>query len=134
MDLTIREIGPGTHEIGGFDLEAIETRHSMYCFGYRIDDSVAISGDTAAFEDLVEFAAPADVLVHDCSFPDGVEVSNHPTPASLGEVLSGQEFETVYLTHLYPHTDGKHEEMLASMATRYDGDVQFARDGLTVEL
>jgi ribonuclease BN (tRNA processing enzyme) len=50
----------------------------------------------------------------------------------LGAVLAGREFGTVYLTHLYPHTDGEHDGMLESIAEGYDGDVRFAREGATV--
>ena len=134
----VREVEPGATSVAGFDVEATEVRHSMYCLAYRFagDDGgdVTFSGDTEAFEGLAEFADGSALLAHDCSFPDEVDVSNHPTPSQLGDALAGHDYGTVYLTHLYPHTDGEHEEMLASVGERYDGDVRFARDGLTVEV
>jgi ribonuclease BN (tRNA processing enzyme) len=48
--------------------------------------------------------------------------------------LAGHDYGRVYLTHLYPHTEGRHEEMLESLERRYDGDVRFARDGVRVEV
>ncbi|MFB6267271.1 MAG: MBL fold metallo-hydrolase [Halodesulfurarchaeum sp.] len=134
LALTTRDVEAGSFEVGGFAVEAMETRHSMPCLAYRFEDRLTLSGDSEAFDDLVAFAAAGDVLIHDCSFPDEVDVSNHPTPSTLGNVLSGHDFETVYLTHLYPHTEGKHREMRESIAAHYDGDVRFARDGLTVEV
>ena len=140
LDLDVREVEPGDLSHAGLDAEAMETRHSMYCLAYRFsgDGSTGgdftYSGDSEAFDALADFADGSAVLAHDCSFPDEVDVSNHPTPSELGDVLAGHEFGTVYLTHLYPHTDGKHEEMLASVRERYDGEVRFARDGLTVEV
>jgi len=143
LDLTFREIAPDETpvELEGFEISATETRHSMYCLAYRFertseDPAFVFSGDTEAFEELVEFADGAAVLVHDCSFPDEVDVSNHPTPSQLGEVLDAADAELgrVYLTHLYPHTDGKHDEMLDSLHDQYDGDVRFARDGLTLDV
>ena len=73
--------------------------------------------------------------VHDCSFPDDVDVSNHPTPESLGRALGERDADLglVSLSHLYPHTEGRHEEMLDSIADRYDGDVRVAEDGVTIE-
>jgi ribonuclease BN (tRNA processing enzyme) len=140
LDLSVREVGPGSFDLAGFAVGATETRHSMTCYAYRFagdaDDpggDVTISGDTEAFADLAAFADGSDVLVHDCSFPDSVDVSNHPTPALLGETLAGHAFGAVYLTHLYPHTRGNHREMLDSIGEQYDGTVRFARDGLTVE-
>jgi ribonuclease BN (tRNA processing enzyme) len=141
LDLSIREIDTGSFSLGGFDVAAMETRHSMRCHAYRLGAAgtdedggeVTISGDTEAFPGLASFADGSDMLVHDCSFPDDVDVSNHPTPAILGETLAGHEFGSVYLTHLYPHTRGNHRAMLDSLSASYDGQVQFARDGLTVE-
>ena len=140
-ELAVRELDPGSISYAGFDLRAMETRHSKQCFAYRFrhadsEAEVVFSGDSEAFTDLIEFADGAAVLVHDCSFPDGVDVSNHPTPTTLGRALAEADAEVgrVYLTHLYPHTEGRHEEMLDSLAEEYDGDVRFARDGLSVSV
>ncbi|QZX99358.1 MBL fold metallo-hydrolase [Halobaculum rubrum] len=92
------------------------------------------SGDTEAFAGLANFAEGASVLAHDCSFPDEVDVDNHPTPTQLGEALAGRDIDRVYLTHLYPHTEGRHDEMLEAVGRHFDGDVRFARDGLRFEL
>jgi ribonuclease BN (tRNA processing enzyme) len=114
----------------------------MQCFAYRFTPAgetgpvFAFSADSEAFTDLVEFADGAAVFVHDCSFPDEVDVSNHPTPSALGETLeeANADLGRVYLTHLYPHTDGNHEEMLESIERAYEGDVRFAADSLTVDV
>ncbi len=140
IDLRVREIGAESFSVAGFDVEAKETRHSIDCLAYRFthDDGPAFtfSADSEAFEGLANFADGSAVLAHDCSFPDEVDVSNHPTPSQLGRVLaeSGTDVGRVYLTHLYPHTEGRHEEMLESVGEHYDDDVRFARDGLTVEI
>ncbi len=143
LDLTVRDIDPEATPttLAGFDVGAMWTKHSMDCLAYRFEQekgspAVVFSGDSEAFVDLVEFADGAAVLVHDCSFPDEVDVSNHPTPAQLGEVLSEADTHIgrVYLTHLYPHTEGRHDQMLESLTTHYEGDVRFASDGLTLEL
>jgi ribonuclease BN (tRNA processing enzyme) len=137
LDLSVREVEPGSFDLAGFAVEAMETRHSMTCHAYRFaagtDGEITVSSDTEAFPELASFADGSDILVHDCSFPDGVDVSNHPTPERLGEVLAGHAFGTVYLTHFYPHTRGKHREMLDSLSQVYEGEVRFAHDGLTVD-
>jgi len=149
IDLQVREVGPEAFSVAGFDVEGFETRHSMPCLAYRFDEGsehgseargtesrggFTFSGDSEAFAGLAEFADGSAILAHDCSFPDEVDVSNHPTPAQLGAALSDVDVGRVYLTHLYPHTEGKAEEMLASIAEGYDGDVSFAEDLLAVEL
>jgi ribonuclease BN (tRNA processing enzyme) len=141
LDLSVTDLNPeqAPFEIAGFEVGAMETRHSMQCLAYRFEGSgppVVFSGDSEAFPGLVEFADGAAVLVHDCSFPDDVDVSNHPTPSQLGQALADAEAEVgrVYLTHLYPHTDGCHDEMLDSLGEHYDGDVRFAQDGLSLSV
>lgn len=142
LALTIREIDPETTPItlAGFDITSMWTRHSMDCLAYRFerDDepAFAFSADSEAFTDLIEFADGVALLVHDCSFPDEVDVSNHPTPTQLGETLADADADVgrVYLTHLYPHTENNHEAMLDSISEHYDGDVRFPQDGLTVDV
>jgi len=153
VELRVREVADGqSFAVAGADVEAFETRHSMRCLAYRFagggpatgaadegtgalaPGDLVYSGDSEAFRGLTGFADGASVLVHDCSFPDDVDVSNHPTPSQLGAALAGREIDRVYLTHLYPHTEGRHAEMLESVGEAYDGDVRFARDGLTIEV
>lgn len=148
IELTVRDrsLGTGTFELAGFQVGHHPTDHSMDGLAYRLTPvdgetgadrpTVAYSSDSEAATELVEFADGAAVFVHDCSFPDDVDVSGHPTPAELGRVLAAGDaaLGRVYLTHLFPHTQGRHEEMLASIGERYDGDVRIARDGLTVEV
>ncbi|MFP8951892.1 MBL fold metallo-hydrolase [Natrialbaceae archaeon A-arb3/5] len=134
LDLQVREVVAGEFSVGGFDVSAYETRHSLPCLAYRFGDRFTFSGDSEAFAGLANFAEESAILAHDCSFPDDVDVSNHPTPDTLGRELAGREIGRVYLTHLYPHTDGRHEEMLESIGAHYDGDVRFAEDLKTVSI
>ncbi len=161
VDLTLREVGTGEpFEIAGYRVRAHETRHSMPCQAYRVhvadhddlaDDAperdgdadverlpptVTYSGDSEAVPELVAFADGSALFVHDCSFPDGVEVSNHPTPSKLGAALEEADAEVgrVYLTHLYPHADGQEEAMVESVRERFDGDVRVASDLRTVSV
>ena len=134
LDLQVREVVAGEFSVAGFDISAYETRHSVPCLAYRFDDRFTFSGDSEAFDGLANFADGSAILAHDCSFPDDVDVANHPTPETLGTALEGTDVGRVYLTHLYPHTDGRHEEMLESIAAHDDGDVRFAEDLTTVTI
>jgi ribonuclease BN (tRNA processing enzyme) len=158
VDLQVREIRPGeTVTVAGLTVDSYETRHSMDCLAYRFRprgsessdadetgqrstgtgdsdageaDTFVFSGDSEAFAGLANFADGARVLAHDCSFPDGIDVDNHPTPSQLGDALAGTDIDRVYLTHQYPHTDGEAESMIAAVESSFDGDVRVARDGL----
>jgi len=142
VDPDVTDIQTGETTLAGFDVAAREVQHSMAGFGYRFspagadEPAVVFSGDTEAIPSLLSMADGADVLVHDCSFPDDIETDNHATPASLGEALDAAAVDVgaLYLTHLYPHTDGRHVEMVASVREHHNGEVAVASDGLTVEL
>ncbi|GAB3695781.1 MBL fold metallo-hydrolase [Halorubrum pallidum] len=146
IDLSVREVSASRpFSAAGFDVAARETRHSMNGLAYRFsppsvdadpaEGPLTLSGDTEAFGGMAAFADGSDALVHDCSFPDGTDVSNHPTPTSLGESLAGAEIDTLLLSHLYPHTGGREREMARSVREAgFGGTVEAARDGLVVEL
>ena len=147
IDLAVREVSASRpFTAAGFDVAARETRHSMDGLAYRFappsadgldpsDGPLTLSGDTEAFGGMASFADGSDVLVHDCSFPDGVDVSNHPNPTTLGESLAGADIGTLYLSHLYPHTGGREREMANGVREAgFAGDVEVASDGLRVEV
>lgn len=146
IDLAIREVSAARpFSAAGFDVAARETRHSMDGFAYRFsppsadilpeDGPLTLSGDTEAFAGMASFSDGSDVLVHDCSFPDGIDVSNHPTPTELGESLASVDVDMLLLSHLYPHTGGREEEMAKSVREAgFDGDVEVAGDGLRVDM
>ena len=84
---------------------------------------------------MARFVEGCRVVAHDCSFPDDVDVSGHPTPTQLGAALADCAVDRLYLTHLYPHTEGNHEAMgQAVVKGGFKGEVRFARDGLRVDL
>jgi len=142
IELRIREVtADQSFDVAGFHTESHETRHSMDGLAYRFTESsaelptFAFSGDTEAFAGLARFASPCRVLAHDCSFPNSVDVSGHPTPTRLGEALADCEVDRLYLTHLYPHTEGNLDEMREAVSGGgFDGEVRIARDGLRLDL
>ncbi len=141
VDLRIREVVAGeAFEAAGFGVESHDTRHSMDGFAYRFADEpggdpiFAFSGDTEAFEGLVRFVEDCRVVAHDCSFPDSVDVSGHPTPTQLGAVFESNSVDQLYLTHLYPHTDGRYEEMCLAVSEGFAGSVRVAYDGLQLSV
>ncbi len=134
LDLEMRTVEAGSFELAGFDIESVETIHSLHCLAYRIDDMVTLSGDTEASEAVADLADGSAVLVHDCAFPDDVEVSNHTRPAELGALLSDREIGRVYLTHLYPHCNGREAEMIESVSEQFEGTVRVAADRQTIRI
>lgn len=134
VSIPVREVDAGDDPftIGDHTIRAHPTTHSVYTLAYRFDDRITFGADSEADTDLIEFAEGSDVLVHDCSFTDDVDVSNHANASQLGDVLAGHLFDTVYLTHLYPMTNGRHDDIRDSITEYYDGDVNIPDDGTTV--
>ena len=141
VDLQVREIvADETVAVAGFGVESHEIEHSMDGLAYRFAAdpeaaaSFVFSGDTEAFAGMARFVEGCRVVAYDCSFPDSVDVDGHPTPSQLGEAFADSDVSHLYLTHIYPHTEGTHEEMCATVAESFDGEVHIARDGLRVNL
>lgn len=134
-DVEIEEFEPGDSlKVAGRSIETFPTEHSVPSTAYRVDDAFVYSGDTEPVDGIAEFAEGCDVLVHECAFPDGMDMSNHTHPSELAEVLEGYSFDHVFLTHLYPQTRGKEGEMEETIAEGVDGDVRVAQDMMTVKI
>lgn len=112
IKLEVTEIGAGCRfEICGLDVRTVSAVHSVPALCYRIEGSstVACSGDTEPSAGVSELAAGSDLLVHECSFPDGFDVMNHTTPTPLGRIV--RDVGEIVLTHFYPHCRGLEDEM-----------------------
>ena len=83
--------------------------HTPESVGYRIEladgKSVAVSGDTDYSRDVVELATEADLLILECSFPEGKKVEGHLSPSLAGRIALESHCRRLLLTHLYPACD-----------------------------
>lgn len=135
--LELHEIGPGvvpgTEEavVGA----AIASHGDAAALAYRVDykeKSVVYTGDTSYSDSLVELARDADLLVAECSFPDGREVEGHLTPAAVGRLAAAAEARHVVLVHMYPVFD--EESPVAAVKRHCRGSVEVGYDGLEFAL
>lgn len=130
--LDVREWEDPEWTFGPFVVRATRTAHSIPCFAYRVEAegrTVTLSGDTEASEEVIAFADGSDLLIHDCSFPDGMDIANHTTPSALAHVLAGADIGRVLLSHRYPVTSGKEAAMCEAVGASFDGRVSTAEDG-----
>jgi ribonuclease BN (tRNA processing enzyme) len=83
--------------------------HISESVGYRIEfkdgKSMAISGDTDYCQTIIDLAFDVDLLVLECSFPDGKKVEGHLTPSLAGRIAAESHCKRLLLTHLYPVCD-----------------------------
>ena len=115
MDVTVRELLPmDSVSLKGFDIFAEEAVHSVTALAYRLEAEekvVVYSGDTEPCPRMAALAKGADLLVHECPFPEPFDVTNHTTPKKLGSLIKNQGVKRVVLTHLYPQAQGCEDEM-----------------------
>jgi ribonuclease BN (tRNA processing enzyme) len=83
--------------------------HISDSVGYRIElkdgKSIAISGDTDYCQNIIDLAFGVDLLVLECSFPDGKKVEGHLTPSLAGRIAIESRCKKLLLNHLYPVCD-----------------------------
>ncbi|MBN2246028.1 MAG: MBL fold metallo-hydrolase, partial [Candidatus Aminicenantes bacterium] len=83
--------------------------HIYESVGYRIEfkdgRSMAISGDTDYCQNIIDLAFKVDILVLECSFPDGKKVEGHLTPSLAGRIAAESRCKKLLLTHFYPVCD-----------------------------
>jgi len=108
--------------------------HSRPSLSYRIEAagvSVTISGDTDFSENLVELAAGTDILICECSFPDGMKTIGHMIPSEAGETAARAQVKKLVLTHFYPHCHDV--DVVSQAAAKFSGTVIKAEDLMTLE-
>jgi ribonuclease Z len=134
-------------------------RVGMPSVGYRIESDhgvVALSGDTAPCDGVIELARGADVLVHDTAFLDEIiaerQMWSHSGPTGAGRVAAAAGVKRLVLTHLGPYTSPAPSVEMASMyyggprgpeiwdeivaraQAQFDGEVILGRDALVLEV
>jgi len=111
--LTIKEVSHGEHAIG---IRYRDAAGSILCY----------SGDTDYCDNIVELARKADLLILECSFPEGGKVDGHLTPTYAGRVAEEAGVERLVLTHLYPVCEKF--DILSQCKQTFTGRVDIASD------
>ncbi|HKM75172.1 MAG TPA: MBL fold metallo-hydrolase [Candidatus Bathyarchaeia archaeon] len=108
---------------------------------YRIESeegTVVISGDTRPCKSLAELAEDADLLIHECSFPEDMSemarITNHSIPSEVGAIANQAGVRKLVLTHLFPLCNGREDEIVKSIKNRFTGEVIVGHDLLEIEL
>ena len=136
MEVTAHEVQPmDDFSRQGFDIFAEEAKHSVTALAYRIEaeDKVLVySGDTEPSPRVAALAEGADLLIHECSFPEPFDVTNHSTPKRLGRMI--KNVKRVVLTHFYPQAEGCEEDMALEVSELSGAPVLAGWDMMTLIL
>jgi ribonuclease BN (tRNA processing enzyme) len=131
--LDIREMGAETASYPpGWKLTTGLSGHTPWslCFRFEYEGrTLAYSGDATVHGDLVRIATGADLLLCECSLPDGWSTPDHLSARDVGAIAREAGVGHVVLTHLYPPSQDA--DVVAQVRRSYDGQVTLAHDGWT---
>lgn len=130
--LQLHEIEPGSSVdlAPGVVLEAWKTPHTIHSLAYAVRDGTArlvYTGDTGPSDELAAWASGCDLLLAECSLPDGAGIAVHLTPTQAGELARRAGAGKLVLTHFYPPLEGTDPARVA--AGTFGGEIVAARDG-----
>ena len=121
------------------EVTAVGVAHGMMpAVAYRIASqghSLVVSGDLEGESpSLVALARGCDVLVHDQSLPrrDIEHGHLHPPPEATGANAAAAQVRKLVLTHLMPPAERELDTIVNKVASRYDGQIDVAYDGMTI--
>jgi ribonuclease Z len=120
---------------------SVPVEHGISGIAYRIETgqgAVVVSGDTRPSKSLIELAKDADLLLHECSFPDDMvefaRQTNHSVASEVGEVANEARVKKVVLTHLFPPWKGRESELVNTVKSKFNGEVIASHDLLEINV
>jgi ribonuclease BN (tRNA processing enzyme) len=128
--LRIYEMSDGSMEFQSWSLASTLTMHTSTSLAYRISDGrkfLAYSGDSSDPESLAGLAQEVDLLLCECSLPEGWETSDHLSPTQIGKLAQKAQVGRVVLTHRYP--PAIQADVVSQVRVHFNGEVIAATDG-----
>jgi ribonuclease BN (tRNA processing enzyme) len=133
--LQVHELASERVDFGAWSLRTALTGHTDESLAFRLEEdshALVYSGDVARLESLVGLAQGADLLLVECSLPDGWQTPDHLVPAQIGELALGASVRSVLLTHRYP--PAIISDVVSQVKAVYSGPVFAAIDGWTATI
>ena len=153
----LRPLGEGAHELGPVTMGAMRNSHPPITDSYALrfeagGRSIVFSGDTAPFDGFVEFAAGADILVHEAMHGEGVDrlvarvgngtrlrehlVASHTEAADVGRVAAEAGVKVLALHHLVPSDDPQitRDDWERTVRRHWAGPLVIGQDGIEVTI
>jgi len=138
------DVEPGVvYEDEQVTVEAFKVSHGIWehAYGYKFtsaDRTIVISGDTGSFDDFVDIARGADVLVHEAYGRVGFDRLHpssqhyhgtfHTSTTEVGELATAADVGLVVLYHQLHFGGETPEELVREVQSAFDGRVVYGRD------
>jgi ribonuclease BN (tRNA processing enzyme) len=134
--LTVKEISDEALAYRDLKILSRPMAHISESVGYRIEfkdgKSMAVSGDTGYCQNIVDLGFEVDLLVLECSFPDGKEIEGHLTPSLAGRIALESNCKRLLLTHLYPVCD--QVDVVNQCRQVYQGEIILGEDLMKIRI
>jgi len=134
--LTIKQISKRPLRFQDLKISSKPMAHMPESVGYRIDfkdgKSVVISGDTDYCKNIIDLSSGVDLLILECSFPEGKKVEGHLTPSLAGRIGLESGCKRLLLTHFYPVCD--QFEILKQCRRVYKGELIISEDLMKIRI
>lgn len=130
FELLVEEISKA--EISGIEFEVQEAHHgpsNFPCYSLKVkdgEDIVAFTGDTDYHQALPDFVKGANLVIADCSKPDGEKSEGHMTPSECAAVAKKGKVDKLVLSHLYP--EAEETNVIESAGKGFEGEIVLAED------
>ncbi len=135
--ITIEELntkGPDRRSYPDYDILSIPVKHSPGSLAYRVygkrRESVVYSGDTEYCSEIMDLAKGCDLLILECSFPEGQTVEGHLTPSLAGQIATLAGVKKLLLVHFYPEV--LETDISRDCRRSYEGELILGRDMLRI--
>jgi ribonuclease BN (tRNA processing enzyme) len=121
-----RVLLPGQVHIGPFEISTVRAAHPCESFSFRISHdghALAYTGDTGAFDGLIDLAEGADALLCEASWTHAEDrpPDLHMSGTEAGELAKRSGVGTLLVTHVPPWTDKA--AVLAEARAAFPGEV-----------
>ena len=110
--------------------------HTESSLAYRIEDkrgkNIVYAGDTGFLKGIASFAAETDLLILECSLPEGGNTEGHLTPAQAGRLASLSGVNKLLLVHFYPEVLST--DITGECRKHYRGELMLGRDMMSINI
>ncbi|MBE0649924.1 MAG: MBL fold metallo-hydrolase [Bacteroidales bacterium] len=114
----------------GITVSTIPVIHGVPTLALRLDcsgKSIVYSADTAPSQNMHQFAAGSDILIHDANFSATldpiIELVDHSTARAAAEIARAAEAKTLILIHLHKKYAGQEQLFYQEAASIFSGRI-----------
>jgi ribonuclease BN (tRNA processing enzyme) len=115
----------------GFEVLSHPVPHTAQSLAFRVRSSASgrsfvYTGDTGFAPELAGFAKDCEVLITECSFPDGQKAQGHLTPSEAGRMATLAGARKLVLVHFYPEVLAT--DIVSQCRMTYEGELVLGSD------